>query len=138
MVGFIKNIFNRNGEQKPRQKQKAFYLDPDEAKTYGDIDYMRQPTKTRKSFPKTVGNPEGGEIVEEVSALEKKSFSTKKQQNQKSNNPSSASFKETTQETTSTQEGQVYSAKDDPEIEKRRQSDSSMDMFRNMAKDIKK
>ena len=137
MVGFIKNIFgsknDNNGEQQPRQKQQAFYLDPDEAKTYGDIDYMRQPTKTRKSFPKSVGNPEGGEIIEEVSALEKKSLS-KKQSKKKSNQSSSTSV--TPSE--STQEGKIYSAKDDPEIQKRRQSDSSMDMFRNMAKDIKK
>lgn len=137
MVGFIKNLFSskndNNGEQPKRQKQKAFFLDPDEAKTYGDIDYMRKPNTVRRSFPKSVGNPEGGEQVEEVSALEKKSLSKKRPTatNNKTNQPSPSS-------TESTQESKTYSSKDDPDIQKRRQSDSSMDMFRNMAKDIKK
>jgi hypothetical protein len=137
MVGFIKNLFgsksedNDSGEQPKRKRQKAFYLDPDEAKTYGDIDYMRQPNQTRKSFPKTLGNPEGGEIVEEVSALEKKSLSkpNQKQQNvtQQSQSPDPV-----------VDPGELYSAKDDPTVQKRRESDSSLDMFRNMARDIKK
>ncbi|AFZ45912.1 hypothetical protein PCC7418_3808 [Halothece sp. PCC 7418] len=135
MVGFIKNIFggnsddnNQNGGQK---KQKAFYLDPDEAKTFGDIDYMRKPNTVRRSFPKSVSNPEGGEQVEEVSALEKKSLSKKKNQPTQPQ-PSAQSSEQ------NVQEGQMYSAKDDPQIQERRQSDSSLDMFRNMARDIKK
>ncbi|MDR9404573.1 MAG: hypothetical protein RI580_14155 [Halothece sp. Uz-M2-17] len=138
MVGFIKNIFggksddnNQNGEQPKRQKQKAFYLDPDEAKTFGDIDYMRKPNTVRRSFPKSVSNPEGGEQVEEVSALEKKSLSKKK--NQPNQPQKSAKSSEQT-----VQEGNIYSAKDDPQIQERRQSDSSLDMFRNMARDMKK
>ncbi len=135
MVGFIKNLFgskNNNGEQLPRQKQKAFFLDPDEAKTYGDIEYMRKPNTVRRSFPKSLGNPEGGEQIEEVSALEKKSLSKPKKSNQQTNNQAAASSQ------SMAQEGQVYSAQDDPQIEERRKSDSSLDMFRNMARDIKK
>ena len=135
MVGFIKNLFgskdDNNGEQAPRQKQKAFFLDPDEAKTYGDIEYMRKPNTVRRSFPKSLGNPEGGEQVEEVSALEKKSLSKPKSNQPQMNQSASAS-----QSTTG--EGQMYSAQDDPKIEERRKSDSSLDMFRNMARDIKK
>ncbi|QDZ40633.1 hypothetical protein FRE64_12110 [Euhalothece natronophila Z-M001] len=135
MVGFIKNIFgsksknNNNNEEKPK-RQKAFYLDPDEAKTYGNIDYMRQSTKTRKTFPKTLDNPEGSELVEEVSAMEKKSLSksNSNQQNGKTNN----------QPSQEAQEGKMYSAKDDPSLQQRRKSDSSLDTFRNMARDIKK
>lgn len=135
MVGFIKNLFgsksNNNEEQPERQKQKAFFLDPDEAKTYGDIDYMRQPNTSKKSFPKTLSNPEGGERVEEVSALEKKSLS-KKNGNQTNNNQPSQSSPEPTPENPNA------SVQNDPAIEQRRKSDSSLDMFRNMARDIKK
>ncbi|MFB6276404.1 MAG: hypothetical protein ABEI32_09710 [Halothece sp.] len=135
MVGFIKNLFgsksNNNEEQPKRQKQKAFFLDPDEAKTYGDIDYMRQPNTSKKSFPKTLSNPEGGELVEEVSALEKKSLS-KKNGNQTNNNQPSQSSPEPTPE------NPTASVQNDPAIEQRRKSDSSLDMFRNMARDIKK
>lgn len=133
MVGFIKKIFgskSNNNEEKPK-RQKAFYLDPDEAKTYGDIDYMRESRKTRKTFPKTLGNPEGSELVEEVSAMDKKSLSksNSNQQNGKTDNQPS-------QETTL--EGKMSSAKDDPALQQRRKSDSSLDAFRNMARDIKK
>ncbi|NBD15809.1 MAG: hypothetical protein GVY04_06575 [Cyanobacteria bacterium] len=138
MVGFIKKIFggksddnNENKEKPKREKQKTFFLDPDDAKTYGDIDYMRQSRTVKRSFPKSVGNPEGGEQVEEVSSLEKKSLSKQK-------NPQTQSEKSSQSSEQTTQEGQMYSAKDDPKIQERRQSDSSLDMFRNMARDIKK
>lgn len=134
MVGLIKNIFGgksddskQNGEQPKRQK--AFYLDPDEAKTLGDIDYMRKPNTVRRSFPKSVGNPEGGEQVEEVSALEKKSLSKQKNLQPQQSSQSSEQNR---------QQQETYSAKDDPQIQQRRQSDSSLDTFRNMARDIKK
>jgi hypothetical protein len=138
MVGFIKNLFgsksnnNESNEEQPKQQnQKAFFLDPDEAKTYGDIDYMRQPNTSKKSFPKTLSNPEGQERVEEVSALEKKSLS-KKNGNQTTNNQQSQSSPEPTPA------NPTASANNDPAIEQRRKSDSSLDMFRNMARDMKK
>ncbi len=138
MVGFIKNIFggksddnNQNGEQAKREKQKAFYLNPDEAKTLGDIDYMRKSNTVRRTFPKSLGNPEGGEQIEEVSAMEKKSLSKPKNPQSQSPKPSQSSKK-------TDQQGEMYSAKDDPKIEQRRKSDSSLDMFRDMARDIKK
>lgn len=92
---------------------------------------MRQSRTVKRSFPKSVGNPEGGEQVEEVSSLEKKSFSKQKNFQTPSQQPSQSSEQ-------TTQEGKMYSAKDDPKIQERRQSDSSLDMFRNMARDIKK
>ncbi|MFP4132861.1 MAG: hypothetical protein ACLFQP_02835 [Halothece sp.] len=134
MVGFIKKIFGSNSndnEEKPK-RQKAFYLDPDEAKTYGNIDYMRQPTKTRKTFPKTLDNPEGSELVEEVSAMDKKSLS-KSNSNQETQKERKA---EPSQDIAP--EKNMYSAKDDPALQQRRKFDSSLDKFRNMARDIKK
>lgn len=135
MVGFIKNLFgsksNNNDEQSQKQKQKAFFLDPDEAKTYGDIEFMRQPNTSKKSFPKTLSNPEGQERVEEVSASEKKSLSNNNG-NQSNNPQSSQSSPEPTPA------NPPSSTKNDPAIEQRRQSDSSLEMFRNMARDINK
>jgi len=138
MVGFIKNIFggksddnNENKEKPKRERQKSFFLDPDEAKTYGDIDYMRQSRTVKRSFPKSVGNPEGGEQVEEVSSLKKKSLSKRK-------NPQTQSQQSSQSSEQTTQEEKMYSAKDDPQIQERRQSDSSLDRFRNMARDINK
>jgi len=145
MIGFIKKLFgsvittlfgsksksNNNDNPSQQQNQKAFFLDPDEAKTYGDIDYMRQPNTSKKSFPKTLSNPEGQERVEEVSALQKKSLSKNNGDQTNNNQPFQSSPEPTLPNPTA-------SANNDPAIEQRRQSDPSLDMFRNMARDIKK
>jgi len=133
MVGFIKKLFGSKSDNNEEQsnRQQAFFLDPDEAKTLGDIEFMRQPNTSKKSFPKTLNNPEGGEMVEEVSALEKKSIS-KSESSQNNTNQQSQSSQQVTPE------NPAPSANNDPAVEQRRQSDSSLDMFRNMARDIKK
>ncbi len=45
-----------------------FFLDPDEAQTFGDIDYMRKSKKVRRTFPKTLKNPDGFAIERSVSS----------------------------------------------------------------------
>jgi hypothetical protein len=35
---------------------KDFFLDPDDAMTMGDINYMRTSKRTRRTFPKTASN----------------------------------------------------------------------------------
>ncbi len=35
------------------EPKEAFYLEPDDAKTLGDIDFMRTPITIRRTFPKT-------------------------------------------------------------------------------------
>jgi hypothetical protein len=130
MVGFIKGLFGSKKSKdsiveqqrtpvEPTQAEKTYFLSADEAKTYGNIDYMRTPKKTRRTFPKTVTNGKVSEFVQSVSSMEMKrdgeSFST----------PSSAPSANPEKTSSS------------PTAERRR-SDSSMDMFRNMAKDIKR
>ena len=55
-------------KKKDNQPKDAFFLSPDDSKTYGDIDYMRTAKTVRRTFVKTVGNPEGGEVVSQVSS----------------------------------------------------------------------
>jgi hypothetical protein len=47
------------------ERKEAFFLDPDEAISLGDVEYMRKAVKTKRTFPKAKG---GGELVQEVSA----------------------------------------------------------------------
>ncbi|MFQ3628814.1 MAG: hypothetical protein SNJ81_14710, partial [Cyanobacteriota bacterium] len=42
------------------KKQGAYFLDADEAKTMGNIEYMRSKKVIKHRFPKTAGN--GGEL----------------------------------------------------------------------------
>ena len=97
--------------------ESSYFLDEDSAKTFGDIDYMRTPKAVRKTFP-TVNGVKGADIVSAFTATEKvENAETKAKAAQASENISESTF-EPKQINTSV--------------------DSSMDIFLNMAKDIKK
>ena len=49
---------------------KDFILNPDDAQTLGDINYMRKPVKVKHTFPKNLSNKGSFEVVREVSATE--------------------------------------------------------------------
>ena len=103
------------------EKTEAFFLQPEEAQTLGDIDYMRKSKKIRRTFPKTK-NFQGGELIKEVSAVEEKVGS-----GNDSSKPASNLSVESQPETNNSQASS-----------QRRQPDNSMDMFRNMAKEMKR
>lgn len=134
MTGFIRGLFRakpnaenteapQNGASTPTQQSKAFYLDPDDAKTFGDINYMRMAKSVKRSFPK---NKMGGdnEIVRNISSMEMKDVLAAVPDSPTAANgslpasPATGSFNQGNEE--------------------RRRTDSSMDMFRNMARDINK
>jgi hypothetical protein len=98
----------------------SFFLDPDEAKSMGDIDYMRTARKVRKTFPGTKAWGNAFEQEVEVSA-------TKMVNGNNSNGQNSVS-------------SELFQAaeeqKDTGAV--RRKAAADLDMFRNMAKDIRK
>jgi hypothetical protein len=139
MTGFIRNLFGAKkqtvGEQeavskpaktpkapKAPRKGDAYFLDPDSAKTLGDIEYMRTPKKVKHTFPK--GKVEGA-YEAEVSAMDMRSGGT---QATSLGNPL---FADTSRDPSSTVSLSTP-------VQERRKADSSMDLFRSMAKDIKK
>lgn len=101
-----------NTPAQPKKKE-AFFLDNDSAKTFGNTEFMRKPLTIRRTFAG------GGELVQEISSMEKKKVGN--------NNIASNKSKENT-----TSQGTT------PANTERRKADSSMDMFRNMARDMKK
>jgi len=133
MLRFLRRLFRFNSNNN-QQQEKSFFLDPDEAKTYGDIDFMRTSIRMKKSFPKTLSNPQGQELVEEVSALEKKEISEVNPAGEGNNTNSGAQI--SSQQTTPRPSN--FSTQQNPQFRGSRQSDSSMDRFRDMARDIKK
>lgn len=133
MTGFIKKLFGSKSnkvdavESAPPASNGsqggAFYLEFDEARTFGNLDYMRTSKSVRRSFPKEkVG--EDNASVRSVSAME--------MQNGKvvsSSQPVTPIVPKTI----------AKSSEGSPESNSsRRSADSSMDMFRNMARDIRK
>lgn len=106
----------------PEQESKeAFYLQPDEAKTLGNADFMRQPKRIKRTFPKTRSN-QSTELVQDISSLDKVKASSSQ-----GISPGSAAISQPQPPAPTTQESP-----------KRRGSDSSLDFFRNMARDLKK
>ena len=106
-------------------KPEAYFLDADQAKSFGNIEYMRTAKTVRRTFPKTVGNGGTFERVQTVSTIDvAKAAALKAAIDQsKIDVPSTAKSGETPANS---------------EAIARRRSDSSMDMFRKMAQDIRK
>jgi hypothetical protein len=116
--GKSKSIESENNGQSSRGS--AFYLNADDAKSFGNIEFMRQATTTRRTFPKTL-NSAGGELVQQVSSTEKTKLNGFVAKDATANGNGS-------KPATQSNQAQV----------ERRSVDSSMDMFRKMAKDMKK
>jgi hypothetical protein len=127
MTGFIRGIFGSKKKsdaqpvERPQKDEKAFFLDPDEAKTFGNIDYMRTAKSVKKTFPK---GKVSGEYTKAVSATETMDFSQ----------PSTPQPVKREEPSAPSTPAPSFSSEPAP----RRQPDTSMDLFRNMAKDIKK
>ena len=127
MAGFF-GLFGRNtkyvDEPTPEvpepEKQEAFFLEPDDAKTLGNVEFMRKKNLIKHTFPKTKSS-KGGEVVQEISSLEKKKVTGKGASPRPSPSPTSQPANHTGSASAS-----------------RRASDSSLDSFREMAREIKK
>ena len=132
---------------------KDFFLSPDDAMTMGDINYMRKARRTKRTFPKTLKNKDGFAIENEVSSIEDRN-NLYKGSNTNQNTTVNTVFNPTP--SSQSQPGitggsaipQTEPAKPAPapqssfqapqnSPEERRQSDDSMDMFRNMAKNMR-
>lgn len=126
MAGFFgiggKTKYVDEPEQQPQSNgnKGAFFLEPDDAKSLGNIEFMRKAHKIKRSFPKTLKGA-GTEVIAEISSLKKavgKGIDIAVE---------AISKPESSQTTTQAPTNSV-----------RRSADDSMDMFRKMAKDIKK
>lgn len=105
-----------------------FFLEPDDAKTLGDINYMRQSKRVRRTFPKTKGNGKSFEVIKEVSATEGGKLSDNFGNNSNNNGFSS--------------NGNGFESNSQPSFDtensERRNVDTGLDLFRNMARQIRK
>jgi hypothetical protein len=148
MFGFVSNLFSskKNDDSvvqpkvkpekvKPEAKavvkparvdnSNAYFLEADKASTMGDVDYMRAARTTRRTFPKTASGS-GTAFEQTVSSMDVK----------KGVKGSASESKSTT--TQSFGMGNSGSSESTQAETKRRRPDRSMDVFRNMAKEIRK
>lgn len=136
MTGFIRGLFGRKEKQsaapQPRQTG-AFFLSEDDAKTFGDIDYMRSNKVVRRTFAKKKGQTEEMESVRQISAMDMRNLDEMGRPTQTNNGASGMA------NGSSTSNFQPSTASEKSDFQRRTaKTDTSMDMFRNMAKDIKK
>ncbi|PZV09658.1 MAG: hypothetical protein DCF32_01715 [Leptolyngbya sp.] len=139
MTGFIRGLFggkakNPGEADRPVRKQPpaqqptikqvggAYFLSEDDAKSYGNIEYMRSSKTVRRTFAKKRGETGEKESIRQISALE-----AKRLQEQGLSIEKLAPSEVTIQP----------AVKKDASAE-RRKVDTNLDMFRKMAKDIKK
>ncbi|MBD2259661.1 hypothetical protein [Pseudanabaena sp. FACHB-2040] len=125
MTGFIRGLFGGNGKKKEEQRpltpqeKAAYFLDADDAKSYGNIEYMRTSKTVRRTFARKKGVAEELASVKQISAM----------QMQRLLEDGSPEI---------TLNGQSNGSAAPKQEQSKRQLDSSMDMFRNMARDMKK
>lgn len=126
MAGFWQRLLRRDTPEPSEKSKKAdnsFFLDPDDAKTLGDINYMRTPRTVKRTFP-VVNGQKPDDWVAEVSAKEQKMINT----------PSTSSS------ATANTEASAASAKEtNPAVTPERQRNAGdLDPFRAMARDLRK
>ncbi|PZV13714.1 MAG: hypothetical protein DCF20_14710 [Pseudanabaena sp.] len=117
LFGLFGKKDKKKESENPENTESSFFLDQDSAKTLGDIDYMRTPKAVRRTFP-TVNGVKGADITSAFTATEKVENSKIETKTNQSSEPIPQSTFEPKQINT--------------------RVDSNMDIFINMAKDIKK
>ena len=118
----------------------SFYLEPDDSKSLGDIDYMRTVKRVRRTYAKYKSGAQGGQkITKSVSATDD-TVTTDPQYSTSSSSQSSfsqPSFSSSSESTTASSNGSSTSSSSSSSAP-RVNTDTSMDMFRNMAKKLKR
>ncbi len=138
MTGFIRGLFSKRqsdeaaapkpekvkpAPQRVQQNSDAYFLDPDSATSMGNIDYMRTVKNIKRTYAKTVNGtvPDLNVEVSSMTARKQKKVDTAQ----------SLSFG-------AAQPTPPTATPTPAQVRERRRADSSMDMFRDMAKDIRK
>jgi hypothetical protein len=108
--------------QRSQQNSNAYFLDADSATSMGNIDYMRTVKNIKRTYAKSING-----IVEDLNT-EVSAMAAKKKQKMDAAQSSFGAVQPNITAATPTPE----------QVRERRRADSSMDVFRNMAKGIRK
>lgn len=128
-MGIIEFIFGKGAPKDDNQPKQAFYLKDDDAKSFGNIEYMRSAKTVKRTFAKKKGQEKHLESVRQISAM-----SAAEVTNQ-GGFASTAQPNSSTASSTSFGSSGFVSSNSAP---RRKPSSNDMDMFRNMAKTIRK
>ncbi len=138
-MGILEFVFGKGAPKDDTAPKQAFYLNDDDAKSFGNIDYMRSSKTVRRTFAKKKGQAEHMESVRQISSTAAKSLDA----NSNSSGPSQAAstFNSYSSPASAPKPESTTSSTESapkPQAARRKPASSDMDMFRNMAKDIRK
>ena len=129
-MGILEFVFGKGAPKDDTQPKQAFYLNDDDAKTFGNIEYMRSSKTVRRTFAKKKGQEKHMESIRQISAMKAAAADN------------DGVFSPLTQDVAAANGAQSGAAPDmgvpKSERPRRKPGSSDMDMFRNMAKDIRK
>ena len=135
-MGLFEFVFGKGAPKDSTQSKEAYYLSDDDAKSFGDIEYMRSVKTVKRTFAKKKGETEHMESVRQISATTMTSVDdTTSYSAPQASWSSSASTSNTPAASTSSESKPAASV---PSTPRRVASSNDMDMFRNMAKKIRK
>lgn len=138
-MGLFEAIFGKSAPKDDTAQKQAFYLSDDDAKSFGNIDYMRSNRTIRRTFAKKKG-AEHMESVRQVSAMKKVNLDGSPVKGQASYglSESTASTPSFSDAPTPSFESKPSSTPSSSSSSRRKPSSGDMDMFRDMAKKIGK
>lgn len=163
-MGLFEAIFGKGAPKDDTQPKQAYYLSDDDAKTFGNIDYMRSNKVVRRTFAKKKGQTEHMESVRQISAMKKVNLDGTPVKGQPTNstpsysNGSTSSFGSSAPASATVPSPVAASAPPTASVPnnapakkstpvapasseptpRRKPASDDMDMFRNMAKNIRK
>ena len=149
-MGLFEFVFGKSAPKDDTEPKQAYYLNDDDAKTFGNIDYMRSTKVVRRTFAKKKGQTEHMESIRQISATDAKSldgnvgsssyaqptptFGSYSAPAKPAASPSQPSVSESAPVATES----APKTESAPEPRRKVNTDTGMDMFRNMAKDIRR
>lgn len=144
MTGFIRGLFGAKANDKaeravpekkvaPKKESKAYFLEVTDARTMGNTEYMSTAKTVRRTFPKTAGQPEELELIQQISAMNRIVGGEAASSVGPAFSAVEVPSPEIAQEVKKLVENEVVTP-----VTERRKADSSMDMFRNMVREMKK
>ncbi|MEL6159179.1 MAG: hypothetical protein AAFQ40_07405 [Cyanobacteria bacterium J06623_5] len=145
-MGLFEFVFGKGAPKDDTAPKQAYYLDNDDAKTFGNIEYMRSSKVVKRTFAKKKGVKEHLESVRSISATKTTDLDGK------GNNASvtqpttfgntdflgSGSSKPAAPAATSSSSASSAESTPKPSQKRKPSSSNDMDLFRNMAKDIRR
>jgi len=144
-MGLFEFVFGKGAPKDENASKQAYYLNNDDAKSFGDIEYMRSSKTVKRTFAKKKGETQHMESVRTISATSaaEVAASNGNAYSQPSVTFSSIAASVPAAPAASATPAEAPAASEaakpaEAPAPRRKPASSDMDMFRNMAKDIRK